>query len=43
MPGPACGNADRNPHGGPVPPIYEGQSGYSRKLDRDGNGVACEK
>jgi micrococcal nuclease len=23
-------------------PIYEGQPGYSRKLDRDGDGVACE-
>ncbi|MCP1355419.1 excalibur calcium-binding domain-containing protein [Aneurinibacillus migulanus] len=25
-----------------VTPIYEGQPGYSRKLDRDGDGVACE-
>jgi endonuclease YncB( thermonuclease family) len=24
-------------------PIYAGQPGYSRKLDRDGDGVACEK
>jgi competence protein ComEC len=24
-------------------PIYEGEPGYSRKLDRDGDGVACEK
>lgn len=23
-------------------PIYEGQPGYSRKLDRDGDGIACE-
>jgi hypothetical protein len=23
-------------------PLYEGQPGYSRKLDRDGDGVACE-
>ena len=23
-------------------PIYEGQPGYSRKLDRDGDGVGCE-
>src|SRR5690349_7421382 len=23
-------------------PIYAGQPGYSRKLDRDGDGVACE-
>ncbi|WP_052675997.1 excalibur calcium-binding domain-containing protein [Paenibacillus sp. IHBB 10380] len=23
-------------------PIYEGEPGYSRKLDRDGDGVACE-
>lgn len=23
-------------------PIYKGQPGYSRKLDRDGDGVACE-
>ncbi|MFC8732885.1 excalibur calcium-binding domain-containing protein [Luteimicrobium sp. NPDC057192] len=23
-------------------PIYEGDPGYSRKLDRDGDGVACE-
>lgn len=25
-----------------VTPIYEGQPGYSRKLDRDGDGIACE-
>ena len=25
-----------------VAPIYEGQPGYSRKLDRDGDGIACE-
>jgi len=24
-------------------PIYEGEPGYSRKLDRDGDGVGCEK
>ncbi|WP_260858430.1 excalibur calcium-binding domain-containing protein [Dermacoccus nishinomiyaensis] len=24
-------------------PLYAGQPGYSRKLDRDGDGVACEK
>lgn len=24
-------------------PLYNGQPGYSRKLDRDGDGVACEK
>lgn len=24
-------------------PIYEGEPGYSRKLDRDGDGVACER
>lgn len=24
-------------------PIYRGQPGYSTKLDRDGDGVACEK
>ncbi|WP_052410086.1 thermonuclease family protein [Paenibacillus durus] len=24
-------------------PIYAGEPGYSRKLDRDGDGVACEK
>lgn len=24
-------------------PIYEGEPGYSRKLDRDDNGIACEK
>jgi metal-sulfur cluster biosynthetic enzyme len=23
-------------------PLYDGQPGYSRKLDRDGDGVACE-
>ena len=23
-------------------PIYEGQPGYGRHLDRDGDGVACE-
>lgn len=23
-------------------PIYQGQPGYSRKLDRDGDGIACE-
>ncbi|MGW4482125.1 excalibur calcium-binding domain-containing protein [Rhodococcus triatomae] len=23
-------------------PIYAGEPGYSRKLDRDGDGVACE-
>ncbi|MCB1031658.1 MAG: excalibur calcium-binding domain-containing protein [Acidimicrobiales bacterium] len=23
-------------------PIFEGEPGYSRKLDRDGDGVACE-
>jgi hypothetical protein len=23
-------------------PLYEGQPGYSSKLDRDGDGVACE-
>ncbi|WP_349303983.1 excalibur calcium-binding domain-containing protein [Rhodococcus sp. Q] len=23
-------------------PIYAGQPGYSSKLDRDGDGVACE-
>ncbi|MFD1321873.1 excalibur calcium-binding domain-containing protein [Micromonospora sonneratiae] len=23
-------------------PLYRGQPGYSRKLDRDGDGVACE-
>ena len=23
-------------------PLYEGSPGYSRKLDRDGDGVACE-
>ena len=23
-------------------PLYQGQPGYSRKLDRDGDGVACE-
>lgn len=23
-------------------PIYAGQPGYSRKLDRDGDGIACE-
>ena len=23
-------------------PIYEGEPGYSSKLDRDGDGVACE-
>ncbi|WP_221620124.1 excalibur calcium-binding domain-containing protein [Streptococcus minor] len=23
-------------------PLYVGQPGYSRKLDRDGDGVACE-
>ena len=23
-------------------PLYAGQPGYSRKLDRDGDGVACE-
>ncbi|MEU4836865.1 excalibur calcium-binding domain-containing protein [Nocardia testacea] len=23
-------------------PLYSGQPGYSRKLDRDGDGVACE-
>lgn len=26
-----------------VTPIYRGQPGYSRKLDRDGDGVACER
>lgn len=25
-----------------VAPLYEGEPGYSRKLDRDGDGVACE-
>jgi micrococcal nuclease len=25
-----------------VTPIYRGQPGYSRKLDRDGDGIACE-
>lgn len=25
-----------------VAPIYAGQPGYSRKLDRDGDGIACE-
>lgn len=25
-----------------VTPLYEGDPGYSRKLDRDGDGVACE-
>ena len=25
-----------------VTPIYRGQPGYSSKLDRDGDGVACE-
>lgn len=25
-----------------VDPIYAGQPGYSLKLDRDGDGVACE-
>jgi Excalibur calcium-binding domain len=25
-----------------VAPIREGQAGYSRRLDRDGDGVACE-
>ena len=25
-----------------VAPIHRGQPGYSRKLDRDGDGVACE-
>ena len=25
-----------------VTPLYAGQPGYSRKLDRDGDGVACE-
>ena len=24
-------------------PLYSGQPGYSRKLDRDGDGIACEK
>ncbi|WP_410256123.1 excalibur calcium-binding domain-containing protein [Bacillus cereus] len=24
-------------------PLYSGQPGYSRKLDRDGDGVACER
>lgn len=24
-------------------PLYRGQPGYSRKLDRDGDGVACER
>lgn len=24
-------------------PLYKGQPGYSKKLDRDGDGVACEK
>lgn len=24
-------------------PIYQGQPGYSRKLDRDGDGIACER
>ncbi|MDQ0093238.1 hypothetical protein J2T21_001105 [Paeniglutamicibacter psychrophenolicus] len=23
-------------------PIHRGEPGYSRKLDRDGDGVACE-
>jgi hypothetical protein len=23
-------------------PLYRGQPGYSSKLDRDGDGVACE-
>ncbi|MFF2887866.1 excalibur calcium-binding domain-containing protein [Paenibacillus sp. NPDC057967] len=23
-------------------PLHEGEPGYSRKLDRDGDGVACE-
>ena len=23
-------------------PLYKGQPGYSTKLDRDGDGVACE-
>ena len=23
-------------------PIYQGEPGYRRKLDRDGDGVACE-
>ena len=26
-----------------VAPIYQGDPGYSRKLDRDGDGVGCEK
>lgn len=24
-------------------PLYQGQPGYSSKLDRDGDGVACEQ
>ena len=24
-------------------PIYEGQPGYSKKLDRDGDGIACDR
>ncbi|MDO4791979.1 MAG: excalibur calcium-binding domain-containing protein [Buchananella hordeovulneris] len=24
-------------------PLYEGEPGYRRKLDRDGDGVACER
>ncbi len=23
-------------------PLYQGQPGYSSKLDRDGDGIACE-
>ena len=23
-------------------PVYRGQPGYSRRIDRDGDGVACE-
>ncbi|MFC6332163.1 excalibur calcium-binding domain-containing protein [Paenibacillus septentrionalis] len=25
-----------------VTPLYEGEPGYSKKLDRDGDGIACE-
>ncbi|GIP14937.1 hypothetical protein J40TS1_05790 [Paenibacillus montaniterrae] len=29
-------------HAAGVTPLYEGDPGYSKKLDRDGDGVACE-